>query len=271
MWSHTTCFYHRLWSFGFITVQLKQAIEKKASPLPVLPLAYQMKRNRLPVKKCALTLSQKTFGLHRMSLYMPLIALYSSVRVRAQTLTKSQRWWLHSDSGKDEQDLYRVLMCRVSLIKAPRTPEMTRHVVPCNAFFPSQPVTHNHSLTQILHVTNVRREYSGCVCVRVCQCVDVGPLTGMEAACWTNSLTNVSTFPSSLLTSLTTSSLCKTDIYELSRERREGERREGRGKKGRGVGWQAAGPLALPSDSVYLPLAPWGFVSEESAMMNRPV
>lgn len=46
-------------------------------------------------------------------------------------------------------------------------------------FFP--PPTLNPSLTitlsQILHVTNVRRENS------VCVWLDVGPLTGMEAAC----------------------------------------------------------------------------------------
>lgn len=54
------------------------------------------------------------------------------------------------------------------------------------------------------------------------------------------------------------------------RDEGEGEvKREG--EKRREVGWQAADPIALPSDSVYLPVAPWGFVSEDSAMMNRPV
>lgn len=101
-------------------------------------------------KKSGLTLSQKTFGPHRMSFYMQLVALYSSVHV--PTL-KPQRWWLHGDSGKDERGLYWVLMCCVSLIKVPppflRTPEMTRHVVPCKVFFspplgPSLTITPSH-------------------------------------------------------------------------------------------------------------------------------
>ena len=43
--------------------------------------------DRLTVKKCGLTLSQETFGPHRMSLYMLLIALYSGVRVRTHSHT----------------------------------------------------------------------------------------------------------------------------------------------------------------------------------------
>lgn len=69
----------------------------------------------------------------------------------------SHRWWLHSH------------MCCFSVIKAPRTPGTRRHAVPCKVLSPPpRPVTHNHSLTQILHVTNVRCEYSVRVCVYMC-------------------------------------------------------------------------------------------------------
>lgn len=195
-----------------------------------------------------------------MSLYMLLIALYSSIHVHTH-----KRWShadvLHSDVVKMSQICTE---CLLAVFHSLRPDTRNDGTSPCKVFFPLQHVTHNHSLTRILHITNVRREHS------VSMCVDAGPLTGMEAACWTNSLTNVSTFPPP--SSCPSPSLASTNWHVGTGQRDEG-RRKGRkeGKKRRGVVWQAADPLALPSDSVYLPLAPWGFVSEDSAMMNRPV
>lgn len=179
------------------------------------------------------------------------------------TRLPSQRRWLPSDSGKDEQ-----AWC-VSVIKAPGQQtwwDTSFHVKFFCDLGPSLTIT----LTQILHVT-----MSDVSMVCVCGCVSVravGPLTGMEAACWTNSLTNVSTFPPSpCLTSLSPHPSAK--LTSTDRAERGGleEKRERQEKMGRGARWQAADPFALPSDSVYLHFTPWGFVSEDSAMMNRPV
>lgn len=131
---------------------------------------------------------------------------------------------------------------------------------------------HLQPITHLQHVTNV------CICVYVCVCA-LGPLIGMEAACWTNSLTNVSTFPPSpphpaaKLTFMNWAESEEEDEDEEKVEEEEEEERHGEaGKKtARGARWQAAKPFTLPSDSVYLHLTPWGVVSEDSAMMNRPV
>lgn len=105
----------------------------------------------------------------------------------------------------------------------------------------------------------------------------------MEAACWTNSLTNASTFPPTAprtAAKLTSTSRAESEEEEEHKEEEEVAGWEGGGCWGKGAGgkkttsgarWQAANPFALPSDSVYLHLAPWGVVSEDSAMMNRPV
>lgn len=66
-------------------------------------------------KKSCLTLSEKTFEPLTMELYMFLFALYKSDHVNTHRHT-------HGDSGKNEQGLYRVLMCCASLIKVLRTP-----------------------------------------------------------------------------------------------------------------------------------------------------
>lgn len=123
-----------------------------------------------------------------------------------------------------------------------------RHSAPCKVFF-FPPPTLNPSLTitlsQILHVTNVRRENS------VCVWLDVGPLTGMEAACWTNSLTNVSTFPPSLPPSPPLPFAKLTSTYRAERRGRGGSK-EGGGKEERS-GLTSGRPYRPP---VWLCLSP---------------
>lgn len=237
---------------------LNHCCKRSFFPKPALcwtDLAHQMKRNSLthlqwkkkvvwPYHRRHLDLAERSFTCFSLP--------FTAVSMFAHTHT--HKWCRCTPVVKTF--VQRVLMW---CFTQDQTPEMMGHVVSCKVF-PPLLVTHSHFLTDTTY--NKCQAWAPCVCVCVCpRVLDVRPLTGMEAACWTNRLTNVSTFPPSL--SKLTPMNCA--------ERRGMEKREKGGKKSRGVVWQAADPLLLPSDSVYLPLAPWGFVSEDGAMMNRPV
>lgn len=120
--------------------------ERDGVPLEQL-LPHQTNRNSLTDsqrgKTALLTLSWKTFGPRRTSLYMPLVALYSGacvptcVRVRARCSRRDGDYVVTAvkTSGACSPCLFSVFLS----LKLLRTPEMRRHVVPCKVFFSPSP------------------------------------------------------------------------------------------------------------------------------------
>lgn len=129
-------------------------------------------------------------------------------------------------SCTNEKDMIKVLVLRFS-----EQSEVTTRVSMFLLLGPSLKALPSHRYC-MLHMSDLG------LCACMCVWMDVGPLTGMEAACWTNSLTNVSTFPLLLhpqkLTSL------------LYTERRGREERSETGEK---RGWKWLDKQQTPSPS----------------------